>query len=97
MQQLLKHAKCHGYTMQELSNGDVQVINPAGLPIARTVSFREAVKIIEADVHEQQLAVVRRVAHNITEREHMERVAATAANLYSWDGTEDPFHGTCND
>ena len=46
----MKHAKCHGYTMQELSNGDVQVINPAGLPIARTVSFREAVKIIEADV-----------------------------------------------
>ena len=46
----MKHALCHGYKMLELSNGDVQVINPAGLPIARTVSFREAVKIIEAAV-----------------------------------------------
>ena len=46
----MKQALCHGYKMLELSNGDVQVINPAGLPIARTVSFREAVKIIETDV-----------------------------------------------
>ena len=45
-----KQAVCHGYKMMELSNRDVLVINPAGLPIARTVSFREAVKIIETDV-----------------------------------------------
>ena len=38
---LQKQAVCHGYKMLELSNG---------LPIARTVSFREAVKIIETDV-----------------------------------------------
>lgn len=47
---LQKQATCHGYKMMELSNRDVLVINPAGLPIARTVSFREAVKIIETDV-----------------------------------------------
>lgn len=45
-----KRAVCHGYEMIELSNRNVLVINPAGLPIARTVSFREAVKIIETDV-----------------------------------------------
>ncbi len=45
-----KWAMCHGYQMIELSNRDVLVINPAGLPIARTVSFREAVKIIETDL-----------------------------------------------
>ena len=45
-----KQAVCHGYKMMELSNRDVVIINPAGLPIARTTSFREAVKIIETDV-----------------------------------------------
>lgn len=45
-----KQAMCHGYKMIELSNRDVLVINPAGLPIARTTSFREATRIIEADV-----------------------------------------------
>lgn len=50
----MKQALCHGYKMLELSNGDVQVINPAGLPIARTVSFREAVKIIQVAVKEHE-------------------------------------------
>ena len=45
-----KQAVCHGYKMMELSNRDVLVINTAGLPIARTTSFREAKRIIEADV-----------------------------------------------
>ena len=45
-----KQAMCHGYKMIELSNRDVLVINPAGLPIARTTSFREAVKIVQTDV-----------------------------------------------
>lgn len=46
----MKQALCHGYHMMEQSNGDVVVLTPNGLPIARTVSFREAVKIIEAAV-----------------------------------------------
>ena len=45
-----KRAVCHGYEMIELSNRDVLVIDPHGKPIARTTSFREAVKIIETDV-----------------------------------------------
>ena len=50
----MKQALCHGYKMMEMRNGDVQVINPAGLPIARTVSFREAVKIIQVAVKEKE-------------------------------------------
>lgn len=45
-----KQAVCHGYKMMELSNGDVMVVDPHGKPIARTTSFREATRIIEADV-----------------------------------------------
>ena len=45
-----KQATCHGYKMMELSNRDVMVIDPHGKPIARTTSFREATRIIEADV-----------------------------------------------
>ena len=47
---LQKQATCHGYEMIELSNRDVLVIDPHGKPIARTTSFREATRIIEADV-----------------------------------------------
>ncbi len=45
-----KRAVCHGYEMIEMSNRDVLVIDPHGKPIARTTSFREAVKIVETDV-----------------------------------------------
>ena len=45
-----KRAVCNGYEMIELSNRDVLVIDPHGKPIARTTSFREATRIIEADV-----------------------------------------------
>ena len=47
---LQKRAVCHGYETIELSNRDVLVIDPHGKPIARTTSFREATRIIEADV-----------------------------------------------
>ena len=50
----MKQALCHGYHMMEQSNGDVLVLSPNGLPIARTVSFREAVKIIQVAVKEQE-------------------------------------------
>lgn len=51
----MKQALCHGYHMMEQSNGDVLVLSPNELPIARTVSFREAVKIVEAAVKADML------------------------------------------
>ena len=78
---MMKHAKCHGYTMQELSNGDVQVISPAGLPIARTVSFREAVKIIETDVK-----ILNRYGFTLNSYSPV-----SDYGTYKTDGTEDPF------
>lgn len=71
-----KQAVCHGYKMMELSNRDVMVIDPHGKPIARTTSFREAVKIIETDVKNY-------VEYGIS--------APQIEQYIKVDGTEDPF------
>lgn len=45
-----KKGLCHGYQMLELGDRNVLVLNPHGKPIARTTSFKEATRIIQADV-----------------------------------------------